>query len=62
MYLILSIIGNSDKKKSLNDEEAPAGKFTKYLLFCLVIAVAGSGFQFGWSSAIYNTPSDVYNI
>ncbi|CAF0733414.1 unnamed protein product [Brachionus calyciflorus] len=47
---------NSDRSKRSTSSN---GKFTKYLLLSLLVAAFGSAFQFGWSTAIFNTPSKV---
>ncbi|RNA10267.1 solute carrier family facilitated glucose transporter member 1-like [Brachionus plicatilis] len=41
------------------EREPKKGVLTKYLMLSLLVAAFGSAFQFGFSIAIFNTPSDV---
>lgn len=46
-------INNKQQKKNVS------GGFTPYLTSCLLIAVLGGSFQFGWNIGVFNVPSAV---
>ena len=51
---------NEDSSQNIQNETQPTrelnGKFTPFLMFCVIIAVIGSSFQFGLMMAVFNTP------
>lgn len=47
------LINRDEQSKNLD------GKFTPFLIFCVLTSVVGASFQFGWNLGVFNTPENV---
>ena len=61
--ICLKAAGNEETSQNIQNERQSTrelnGKFTPFLMFCVIIAVIGSSFQFGLMMAVFNTPETV---